>query len=178
MTKPAAAADAPTVKQEASIILGEYRAAWRDYERSGGAGDSAARLSEVENRLISYMEQVSMATNTAPLRRTAMRQWTRFPCTQCGGSGPFHRDSSRKCAACLARNTAEMKERRRVDPIRIADRRIVEASEPVCVYCGHAGSERNPLEVDHIFPIIRGGTSERGNLTRACRRCNRAKEGN
>ena len=40
-----------------------------------------------------------------------------------------------------------------------------------CVGCGRSDS----LEIDHIVPISRGGSSERENLQALCGRCNRAK---
>ncbi|MDD2338902.1 MAG: RNA-guided endonuclease IscB [Methanosarcina sp.] len=41
-----------------------------------------------------------------------------------------------------------------------------------CAYCG---AENVPLEVEHIIPKIRGGSSRVSNLTLACRYCNQAK---
>lgn len=42
-----------------------------------------------------------------------------------------------------------------------------------CKYCGQVGGL---LEVDHIFPLSKGGTNEIDNLTTSCRRCNRQKK--
>lgn len=42
-----------------------------------------------------------------------------------------------------------------------------------CQYCGAHG-EGVVLEVDHIIPISKGGTSDMGNLITACFDCNRA----
>lgn len=39
-----------------------------------------------------------------------------------------------------------------------------------CAYCGGPADE-----IDHIVPIVRGGTSEWGNLTAACKACNACK---
>jgi hypothetical protein len=41
-----------------------------------------------------------------------------------------------------------------------------------CVYCGDADCS---LEVEHIVPVVRGGTDEMTNLTVSCRTCNLAK---
>lgn len=41
-------------------------------------------------------------------------------------------------------------------------------------FCAVCGSDKN-LEVDHIFPISKGGGSDRENLQTLCRRCNRFK---
>jgi hypothetical protein len=46
-------------------------------------------------------------------------------------------------------------------------------SIPFCMYCGST----EKLTIDHIHPIIKGGNSERINLTRACNRCNCLKTG-
>lgn len=43
-----------------------------------------------------------------------------------------------------------------------------------CVYCG-ATKEDSPLEIDHVIPVSRGGTSDIGNLVAACKPCNRGK---
>lgn len=43
-----------------------------------------------------------------------------------------------------------------------------------CQYCGAHG-EGVVLEVDHIIPISKGGTSDMGNLSTACFDCNRGK---
>jgi 5-methylcytosine-specific restriction endonuclease McrA len=43
----------------------------------------------------------------------------------------------------------------------------------ICADCGQFGStEDNPLTVDHVIPLSRGGTSELSNLRVLCRRCN------
>lgn len=47
--------------------------------------------------------------------------------------------------------------------------RLIEFWGAACVYCGDAESD---LEIDHIIPVARGGSSDVGNLTLACRRCN------
>lgn len=49
-------------------------------------------------------------------------------------------------------------------------RREVLDSGP-CVYCG----EPFPNEVDHVFPVSRGGTSAPENLAPSCSPCNRQK---
>jgi 5-methylcytosine-specific restriction endonuclease McrA len=41
-----------------------------------------------------------------------------------------------------------------------------------CAYCQSADG---PLEVDHVFPVARGGGDDLENLTCACRACNRSK---
>jgi len=43
-----------------------------------------------------------------------------------------------------------------------------------CRYCGKT-SESVMLEVDHVFPVSKGGTDEPGNLVTACFDCNRGK---
>jgi 5-methylcytosine-specific restriction endonuclease McrA len=42
-----------------------------------------------------------------------------------------------------------------------------------CAYCGKTG----PLTMDHVVPIIRGGTHGEGNIVPACRSCNCRKQG-
>jgi hypothetical protein len=42
-----------------------------------------------------------------------------------------------------------------------------------CVYCGSA----ELLTIDHVLPVILGGTNEETNLVTACKRCNCVKNG-
>jgi len=41
-----------------------------------------------------------------------------------------------------------------------------------CAYCGAPGDT-----IDHVLPLVRGGTNHEGNLVPACRRCNSSKSG-
>ncbi len=41
--------------------------------------------------------------------------------------------------------------------------------------CGTEGTKANPLSVDHIVPLTRGGTNQLENLQTLCRRHNSAK---
>lgn len=43
--------------------------------------------------------------------------------------------------------------------------------------CSYCGSTEGPLHVDHIVPLIQGGTNDLSNLTVACRECNCGKSG-
>lgn len=45
-----------------------------------------------------------------------------------------------------------------------------------CTYCqSDATIDKVVLEVDHIIPVVQGGSDEMDNLTTACRPCNSAK---
>jgi len=50
-------------------------------------------------------------------------------------------------------------------------RAVFEADGNRCVNCG--ATER--LELDHVIPVVDGGSGERSNLQTLCRSCNRAK---
>lgn len=52
-------------------------------------------------------------------------------------------------------------------------RRIAMHRRSVCSYCGSAPADT----LDHVVPLIRGGTNYEGNLAPACRRCNSSKSG-
>lgn len=41
-----------------------------------------------------------------------------------------------------------------------------------CTYCGEPATT-----IDHVLPLVRGGTNYEGNLTPCCRRCNSSKAG-
>lgn len=49
---------------------------------------------------------------------------------------------------------------------------IFERDDYTCRYCGARGGA---LECDHVIPVAKGGSNRPGNLTTACRTCNRAK---
>ncbi|HEU0265600.1 MAG TPA: HNH endonuclease signature motif containing protein [Geobacterales bacterium] len=45
----------------------------------------------------------------------------------------------------------------------------------ICHYCGQqVGAEE--LTMDHLVPLVRGGTSSRGNVVPACKECNNRKK--
>lgn len=53
------------------------------------------------------------------------------------------------------------------------DQEIREATKNRCGYCLTPQSlTSHKLEIEHIFPISKGGTSEKENLWLACRHCN------
>lgn len=45
----------------------------------------------------------------------------------------------------------------------------------VCKHCGKPGTLTNPLTIDHIHPLIRGGTNAFKNKQILCLRCNKRK---
>jgi 5-methylcytosine-specific restriction endonuclease McrA len=45
----------------------------------------------------------------------------------------------------------------------------------ICHWCGQTFPPAE-LTMDHIVPIVRGGTSSRGNLVPACKECNSRKK--
>jgi hypothetical protein len=49
---------------------------------------------------------------------------------------------------------------------------LLEKSERRCAYCDAEGV---PLEAEHVVPKVSGGSNRPGNLTLACRKCNREK---
>lgn len=54
-------------------------------------------------------------------------------------------------------------------------RKAVLRLQPYCVDCGSEGTKGNPLTVDHIVPLSRGGTQDEDNLQTRCRICNSSK---
>lgn len=53
---------------------------------------------------------------------------------------------------------------------------IFKRDEFTCAYCGQKPPQVT-LEVDHIVPLVEGGSDDRENLTTACTDCNRGKAG-
>ena len=43
-----------------------------------------------------------------------------------------------------------------------------------CLYCGASFADA-PLTVDHVVPVVRGGSDDATNLATACEACNREK---
>jgi 5-methylcytosine-specific restriction endonuclease McrA len=48
-------------------------------------------------------------------------------------------------------------------------KRIIEAHGSRCFYCGQPSTK---MEVDHVIPVSRGGTTDETNLVPACKACN------
>ena len=58
--------------------------------------------------------------------------------------------------------------------------RVLDKTEGICAYCGIDLTFGDPRDltayvVDHILPVVRGGTEDIGNLMPSCRSCNAAK---
>ena len=53
-------------------------------------------------------------------------------------------------------------------------RELMSRQNNTCVYCGHRRTARL-LEIDHIFPVVRGGSNDKSNLQVICRPCNMRK---
>ena len=45
----------------------------------------------------------------------------------------------------------------------------------ICHYCGQKVGAEN-LTMDHVIPVVRGGSSTKGNIVPACSDCNRDKK--
>ena len=53
---------------------------------------------------------------------------------------------------------------------------VLERDKFTCRYCGHYAPNVQ-LEVDHLVPVVEGGTDDIDNLVTACFACNQGKEG-
>ena len=98
------------------------------------------------------------------------------PCLDCGRLTDTNRcpDHQRQQQRAIDARRGSPTERGYGTPWRRA-RKAVLRLIPYCVDCGHEGSADNPLTVDHIVPLSRGGTHDDDNLTTRCRRHNSAK---
>jgi 5-methylcytosine-specific restriction protein A len=74
-----------------------------------------------------------------------------------------------RCPAHTVSNTQRTGSRAR----KVAAR--MKAEQPWCSSCGSPGTAANPLTIDHIVPLSRGGTNARENKMVLCYRCNRLK---
>lgn len=117
-----------------------------------------------------------------------------YICAECGN--PFQRKTNRAhppqlCGMeCVAKANAKRMQIRADTDSRVARGRRENAApglrknardklrdkwkrqQKSCAYCS------NPADtIDHVVPLVRGGTNYEGNLVPACRRCNRSKSG-
>ena len=53
-------------------------------------------------------------------------------------------------------------------------RELMHAQKSKCMYCGHIKTS-NQTDIDHIYPVVRGGSNERSNLQILCKPCNQRK---
>ena len=53
-------------------------------------------------------------------------------------------------------------------------RRLMRRQDNTCVYCGHRRIAPS-MDIDHIIPVVRGGSNSESNLQVICRRCNQRK---
>lgn len=123
----------------------------------------------------------TLPTVSEPKRRHA------FNCEECGRqferAGKGYRFCSRDCYGLSIRTRPENEQqvlrrhRESAAPGLSVKRRSkllakwMRQQKP-CAYCA------NPADtVDHVLPLVRGGTNYEGNLVPACRRCNSSKSG-
>ena len=52
--------------------------------------------------------------------------------------------------------------------------RLMRRQDNTCVYCGYRRIATS-LDIDHIIPVVRGGSNDMSNLQVICRRCNQRK---
>lgn len=53
-------------------------------------------------------------------------------------------------------------------------RELMRRQDNTCVYCGYRRTSRT-LDIDHMIPVVRGGSNDTGNLQVICRPCNQRK---
>ena len=129
---------------------------------------------------------------TGPRASTAKRNAQSFVCIMCGADFPWtqnsrHKFCSNKCVGAyrraqhIASNPVSLKpyfvrrERESRSPGLSAWQRRALLKVWVrqgrrCTYCSKPANS-----VDHVVPLMRGGTNHEGNLTPACKSCNSAK---
>ena len=64
--------------------------------------------------------------------------------------------------------------RRRQPPSHVSSE-VLARSNYRCFYCGEKFNNDNPPTIDHIVPVIAGGSNRLSNLVTACLKCNRQK---
>lgn len=50
-------------------------------------------------------------------------------------------------------------------------RRLMRRQDSTCTYCGHRRAAYS-MEIDHMVPVVKGGSNDIGNLQVICRQCN------
>lgn len=71
-------------------------------------------------------------------------------------------------------NERRIRPTQRVAPRQGLKQELMRRQNNTCVYCGHRRTARN-LEIDHIVPVVRGGTNDKSNLQVICAPCNQRK---
>jgi len=124
-----------------------------------------SRITQCQKSLSSLLRQVD-----AMLR----------PCDRCGE--PIGIGRTKYCSdACQGGIRKELRRQRERDAGPFDRDSILEEEGYVCCMCGvtvvSGGNSMDSLEdnyatIDHVIPLSKGGTSDRGNLRCCCRRCN------
>ena len=105
------------------------------------------------------------------------------PCVGCGSTIPDASPWQKKCLPCQFAREARLKAMRRKHHVSPAVKQaVMERDRGQCQKCGvqtrpspdRYGRDDTP-HIDHIRPLVRGGTSAITNLRLLCRRCNLTK---
>jgi len=67
------------------------------------------------------------------------------------------------------------KEREKAQKLKKTQWWLDHLNKGICHYCSQK-TDRKELTMDHIVPIARGGTSSKGNIIPACKKCNQMKK--
>jgi 5-methylcytosine-specific restriction endonuclease McrA/uncharacterized protein YeaO (DUF488 family) len=121
-------------------------------------------------------------------------------CKQCGGAGPFHRKAGTydgldsRCKACKTgqvvaserKHKPKYLERKQVTRASARARRAGVGGTLAAAdwrglldlfghRCGWCGASDVPLELEHVYPLARGGSNDPTNVAPACGDCNHGK---
>lgn len=81
------------------------------------------------------------------------------------------------CSLCRLKNIVRKPGRKRLNRLSVNLRlrfAILSRDKFTCQYCGRSAPHVE-LQVDHILPVVKGGTNDRENLITACFDCNMGK---
>lgn len=106
-----------------------------------------------------------------------------FKSKRAGGEREIAKRIEEQCRAFWRRKEYEFEYRRervqlrqRIGKVLPGEwRRILRAYDNRCAYCGKPPVPPAVLAIDHVIPIIKGGTNDPANLVPACKSCNSRK---
>lgn len=128
-------------------------------------------------RRVKSMRRASYPSSTCAACGQAFKPWKRDRPGECCSRSCASRLKGMRRAAARVEPTSKVRRNDRAmlapglnDKARSSLRRSWERAGRTCHYCGGAAET-----VDHVVPLVRGGTNYEGNLVPACRKCNASK---
>lgn len=148
----------------------------KEYLRTRYQNNREKHIQEVKNYYAKNKEQIkakrkARANELNPKMAEAKRkQYAANPQKYIDASRNWKRNNPEKV---LKYNTVRRARKRLNGTFLVTDKDIRQIYQSACTYCGN----KDNITMDHVIPLVRGGTHSVGNLVPACLRCNSSKSG-